>query len=296
MKRFLLPFALCASAFWTAPADAGLTGYLALGDSLAFGVGTNDSPTDVSNGDRGYVGDYANTLASLNNGTRPRVINLGVSGESSSSFFGNGIGLDGSDASKRNTNYTGSPLPSQDALMLSTIAAQQAAGNTISTVSISLGANDLFIALATGSPFDQTLAAFQHNELTLLTQIRTLLPSANLLLLGYYDPYAPFVNDPKSPFYGVAQASSLAIPAINQYLVADAAAFQASYVDLATPFRGHELEYTYIATGNVHPNSTGYLVIANSMAMVPEPSSVVLLGLGLSAAAGRFLWRGRRAA
>jgi len=30
--------------------------YMALGDSGAFGVGANDSSTDVSNGDRGYAG------------------------------------------------------------------------------------------------------------------------------------------------------------------------------------------------------------------------------------------------
>ena len=54
--------------------------------------------------------------------------------------------------------YTGNPLPTQDALMLSEIHSELAAGHTISTVTVSLGANDLFLALANSTPFDQALA------------------------------------------------------------------------------------------------------------------------------------------
>ena len=50
-------------------------------------------------------------------------------------------------------------------------------------------------------------------------------PRANLLVLGYYDPYAPFASDPASPFHALAQASGQAIPAINQYIAADTQAF-----------------------------------------------------------------------
>jgi lysophospholipase L1-like esterase len=174
MERWLLP--LVISACFLAPsarqAEAGITTYLSIGDSLAFGVEANDTSTDISNGDRGYVSDFATTLAARNGNVLPNVINLGVSGETSSSFFGTGVGLDGPGASARNTNYTGTPLPSQDALMLSEINSQIAAGNTISTVTVALGANDLFVALALGTPFAQALATFQANELTLLNQIR----------------------------------------------------------------------------------------------------------------------------
>lgn len=152
MNRLVLPLAVSALllAGMTHQARAGFSTYLSIGDSLAFGVEANDTSTDVSNGDRGYVADYANILAANNGGVRPNVINLGVSGETSSSFFGYGVGLDGPNASSRNTNYTGSTPPSQDALMLSTIQSQLAAGNTISTVTVSLGANDLFVALCKG--------------------------------------------------------------------------------------------------------------------------------------------------
>ena len=136
-------------------AQAGQT-YLALGDSITFGVGANETASDISNGDRGYVSGFADVLAGREGGVGPTVINLAVSGETSSSFFGTGVSLDGAGASLRNTNYipptyTGPTPPTQDALMLATIAAQQAAGNTISTVTLTLGANDLFAALALGN-------------------------------------------------------------------------------------------------------------------------------------------------
>ena len=260
-------------------AQAGQT-YLALGDSITFGVGTNDTATDISNGDRGYVKGYADYLAGLSGGVRPNVINLAVSGESSSSFFGNGVGLDGPTSAMRNTNYTGKPLPTQDALMLSTIQSQLASGNTISNVTISLGANDLFIALANGQAPSQVLATLQANELNLLSQIRRLLPATNLILLGYFDPYAPFANDPSSPLYAIAQASASAIPTLNSLIAADAAAFHAGFANLYTPFQGKELADTYVATGNVHPNAAGYALITRTLESVPEPSSLILVGIG----------------
>ena len=278
-------------------AEAGQT-YLALGDSITFGVQQDDSALDVSNGDRGYVAGYADVLAARAGGVRPNVINLAVSGETSSSFFGNGVSIAGPGASIRNTNYaagslpptyTGPSPPSQDALMLATIAAQRAAGNTISTVTLTLGANDLFAKLAQGqNPFD-ALDTFKTNEARLLGQIRALLPNANLILLNYFDPYAPFTNypDPTGPYYQlyqIAQISALVIPALNQDIRDAAATVGASYVDLYHPFQGRELADTYIASGNVHPNDAGYALISAAIS-VPEPGSVALLGVGLLAAA-----------
>ena len=279
-----------------ADVDAGSSVYLALGDSITFGVGSNDLATDISNGDRGYVGLYANYLAGQQGGVRPTVLNLAVSGETSSSFFGTGVGLDGPGASMRNTNYTGATLPSQDALMLSTIKSQLAAGNSISNVTISLGANDLFYALATGGSFPDALAAFQKNELTLLGQIHSLLPTTSLILLGYYDPYAPFANDPTSPFYPTAQATAQAVPLINSLIAADAQGVGAGYANLFPVFQGLELADTYIATGNVHPTLPGYQLIATSVESVPEPASVLMLAGGLSLVAAGVHRRRRVAA
>ena len=70
------------------PVSAGTT-YLAIGDSLAFGE--TDFMHNPSNGDRGYVSLFADTLTQFNGGVRPNVVNLAFDGETTGSFFtGNG--------------------------------------------------------------------------------------------------------------------------------------------------------------------------------------------------------------
>jgi lysophospholipase L1-like esterase len=232
------------------------------------------------------------------------VIDLGISGETSTSFFQVGTGNEGPGAVLRNTNY-GTPPVSQDALMLSDIAAEKAAGRTISTVTIQLGSNDLFRLILSPGFFDltpgeqqqlvlQTLATVQANDNTLLTELRGQLPGAELILMGYYDPFAPFLGDPSSPLNPLARAAHDAIPALDRVIAGEAAAFGGVYVDTYSPFVGHELALTYTATGNIHPNAAGYAAITSQLAQatVPEPGSFGLVlsggvGIGLSGIARR---------
>jgi lysophospholipase L1-like esterase len=283
------------------PADAGST-YIAVGDSVAFGeYRFLEGPND---GVRGYVAPYADSLAASNGGVRPQVLNLAVSGETSTTFFNGGpLGpgpIPGMPAYGRNTNYL-QPYPTQNSLLLSTIAAQHAAGNTINNVTVQLGAND-FYALAidpsnfTKTPLQQkaiigaTLSQFQSNYTALLSELKSLAPEANLVLLGYYDPFRPFENDPTSPLYPTSRLSGPSIQGLNQIIAGEATAFNARYIDLYTPFLGNELIDTDIANtlipGNPHPTPAGYEVIYNQL--VPEPASLVmggtaaLVGLGLA--------------
>src|SRR5262249_2792287 len=140
-----------------------------------------------------------------------------------------------------------------------------------------------------------TLGTIQANDTKLLTELAQQVPGAKVVLLGYYNPFAPFASDLSSPLYAIAQLSGPAIAGLNQVIAGEAAAFGASSVDLATPFAGHELAYTDVANGgNSHPNATGYSVIEGQLiSAVPEPSGVVLMGLGALGLAG-FPWnRGR---
>jgi lysophospholipase L1-like esterase len=271
-------------------ASAGKMVYLSLGDSVAFGE-TNFT-NNPSNGDRGYVSAYANYLAFNNGGVRPQVVNLAVDGETSSSFS-TGVGRVGptanytdSQLAALNTNYgTGANQPTQQSLMLGTIAAEKAAGNTISNVTVSLGANDLF-ALATKPGFltesaaaqqadlTKALGTFQQNYTGLLTQLKQLAPDAHISLLGSYNP---FPGAPSSPF---AQVAGPAIQALNQVIAGEAKAFGVDYVDTASAIAGHETAYTYITSGNVHPNAAGYAWIAGQVEAVPEPSTVAIYAVG----------------
>jgi lysophospholipase L1-like esterase len=272
---------------------SGIQTYLAVGDSLAFGFSNSPTP---SFGDRGYVGDYANELAAQT-GVRPYVINLGTYGETTSSFFAGG-----NPAATMNQNYTDTST-SQNSLMLSTIAAQKASGDPINSVSVQLGANDLFaVAQSPGffaEPANQQLAAIQAALSTVATnvgkvlgELRSQLPGADLIVMGYYNPYAAV---PSNPF---ATDAAQAIQGLNSVLKADAQAFGARYVDTYTPFLGNEAAYTFITSSgsqyNVHPNNTGYQVIASQMEQVPEPSTLAVLGAGvLGLAAGHVRRRPR---
>jgi lysophospholipase L1-like esterase len=267
-----------------APA-ASMNTYIAVGDSMAFGE--TDFSHNPSNADRGYVAGYADWLATQNGGVRPNVIGLGVDAETTSTFFAGGTHGDGTvsglPAPQLNTNYT-DPSVTQNDMLLSKIASEQAAGHNISTVSVQLGANDLFVvANSPGffalSPADQqaemakAFGTIATNYAHLLTELRTELPQANLLLLGYHNPFAA---DPTSP---MGQLAGPAIQSLNALIASEASAFGAHYVDTYTPFVGHELADTYIAEGNVHPNAAGYALIVGQMEAVPEPSTLALLGV-----------------
>ena len=219
-------------------------------------------------------------------GIRPFVINLGTYGETTSTFLnGRQPPLD---AHLMNLNYTDTTT-SQNSMMLSTIASQKASGDPINTVSVQLGANDLFAAAATPGFFSetaaqqsaqiqQTLATVATNVATILGEIKSQLPNANVIVMGYYNPYAAV---PNNPFAAVAAP---AIQGLDSVLKADAQAFGDRYVDTYTPFLGNEAQDTFITTSgslyNVHPNDQGYQLIANQME-VPEPSTLIVLGAGL---------------
>jgi lysophospholipase L1-like esterase len=270
------------------PASAAVIhDYVALGDSMAFGE-TNFT-ANPSNGDRGYVSPYATSLASSNGGVRPNVVNLAADGETSSTFFNGSTQHDGSPGNPAypwNLNYANSSS-SQNLQLFTTIANEAAAGHVISNVSVQLGANDLLSAVNSAgfltmtpaqqqAAIGQVLTGIQTHDATLLTELKTLLPNAHVVMLGYDNP---FNADPTS---AIGKIADPAIKALNALIAGEASAFGARYVDTYTPFLGHELAYTYIASGNVHPNATGYAVIAAQIEAVPEPSTFLVVGAGLA--------------
>lgn len=273
--------------------------FIALGDSITFGE--TDLQYVPSLGDRGYVGPYADYLASLNGGVRPDVINLAIDGETSASFT-SGVGrtppvVGRTDAvlAAQNLNYNPNALVPQRDLFLSKVASERAAGNTIDTVSISLGFNELAALASSPNPLDQlpaTLAAYRTNYSGVLAQIRQELPDANLFVLNYFNPFPANPTSPATPIFAAGG------PLLNGIIRDLAAEYDGFYVDTATPFLGNEAAYTFIdempagstveppfggvlPIGNVHPNATGYEAIAEQVVAVPEPSSLAAtLGTG----------------
>ena len=323
--RRLLVTSVTASVWLAASHAHAAPVYVALGDSITFGE--TDLNYVQSNGDRGYVADFASTLAGGNGGVVPAVINLAIDGETAASFMSNSgrtppvAGRGDAALQLENLNYGNSTALSQSQLFAQTVQTQQALGNTISTITITLGFNELAALapaqntsaaeMAAISQIPATLAAYQASYSAVLSQVRSLAPNANLYLLDYFNP---FPADPTSPAAPIFASGGTQLNAIIQGL---ATQYDAMFVDTASPFIGHEAAYTYEAMlpagssvggayggmlpiGDVHPNALGYSVIASQVAgatTVPEPASWMLLMAGLGGlAAMRWLRVGRRSA
>ena len=279
--------------------------YLALGDSSAFGE--TDRTKNPSDGDRGYVSPFADYLGTTRYADRPTVVNLALDGETSASFSSGLADRVSPDGIFHNTNYAADApdYPTQQQKFREVVAAANANGDRIGTVSLQFGANDLFAAA--GDPaflgldpsvqmalVQQQLGAFQNNYAAILTEVKAALPDAELFVIGYHNPYGGRPDHPLAPL------SAPAVQGVNQVAAGMAAAFGATYVSFYDVILGREQELTLITRddelNNVHLNEAGYAVAGAELirvasmndapAATPEPATLALVVIGAVGAAG----------
>ncbi len=187
-RRFLLPLALAISLLFAfVPAALVVTHaqspslrlfgpkqhYLALGDSLAYGLQPNCSTTCT----HGYVNDLFPILQS--EGTKD-VTNLGCPGETSTSFIGGGI----------------CPYPTQTPSQLETaVAFLKTHPGKVSPVTLDIGSNDMLpdlIGCTASSNFGTDLARLDNNlTQVILPQLRAALTvngrvTGSIVMMNYY--------------------------------------------------------------------------------------------------------------
>lgn len=235
--------------------------YLALGDSLAYGIQPCllTSPPTCSKTE-GYVYDLFPTLQ--NEGTKD-VTNYACPGETSSTLIKGGCPF---------------APPNTPAQLVAAVAFLQHNAGKVSPVTLDIGANDVL-----GPNIDPTTCALNVNgfntDLAILdTNLTgTILPAlqgalkvnnqstGDIVMMNYYDPFQDLCPNT------VSYAQTL-----NQHLANDVNGF-GIIVDVFTAFGGPGVpNYTLCADTwmcpasqqmpDIHPTKTGYQVIANTFA------------------------------
>ena len=199
--------------------------YISLGDSLAVGVGASDPR------EKGYAPLYRDLLE-RETGREVRLVQLGVSGETSESFI----------------NGPDPQLARAEAVLRESPGA---------AVTLSLGANDLLQeADGTDPEREAALARYAENlDLILDTLNGASDPAPEVTVLAIYNPAPGSFTD---EWAGRLNAQIRAVAERNGARVAAA--------DRA--FRGHEAEYSHYDqySTDIHPTDKGYEALARAFA------------------------------
>jgi acyl-CoA thioesterase I len=217
--------------------------YMALGDSIAYGLGAPSPNT------QGYTGTFYYTYLKR---VRPDLLyfrSLGVAAETSTSFFdGDSRGLG----------------ESQYQRMLKTFETAATNGRIVSPITVTLGGNDMLEARNKSSAEKQAaLEEFTLNFTRLLDELKARAdPKATIFVTTYYNPYAVST-------FGLDADTDWVIR-FNKTISDLATARGMRLVDFFEPIFGKEAENTWINVGDIHPNKTGYTLLAQKLWQVSQ--------------------------
>jgi lysophospholipase L1-like esterase len=247
--------------------------YLALGDSLAYGVGASDPST-------GYVGLVHGALAGSERfgGAGLELLNLGVPGARSADLL-----------------VPGGQLESA----VSQIESRQedSEDNDVDVITVDVGGNDLLALVAQDSPclesasvepcraaFGEVLSGIDANLTEILTRLREAAPEAVIVVVDLYNPYSG-TGDLREPIaeVGIGQANGVigSVTAEPDLRITTASVFQ------LFGGRGNQ----WIAPDGIHPNDAGHRVIAEAVTAAIDgrepriPDELLALSPGATAAA-----------
>jgi len=242
-----------------APSQAAVGTYVALGDSLAVGVGAS-RPAEA-----GYVARLAGTLSSDEAAVQVTdLVNLAVSGETSSSMI-------------------------QAGQLAEAIDVIGAADPPVALVTLDIGGNDLLRLLGTevcaSAPQSAAclellalaLEDFEANYRQIVGELMDALaadaPDATLAVMTYFNPFsgtdASYQAAAELALLGTdgrveCDAADARARGMNDIIVCIGEQLGAVAVDIQPLFAGLGLELTHIASDDIHANDRGYEVIAQA--------------------------------
>jgi lysophospholipase L1-like esterase len=206
--------------------------YLALGDSVAYGVGA-PFPEQL-----GYAGVFYENYLKL---VQPNLIsykNFAVPGETSTSFI------------------TPTKNRSQLERALDELDTAGKAGRRISPITLTIGGNDMLEAR--GKTTAEKAAALERYDANLQKILEQLVAhtggKSDLIVTTYYNPYA--FNT------GGEDEETVWVRRFNEVIKKRAAQYQVRVADFFAPVFGQEENLTWIGSGDIHPNTPGYVVLA----------------------------------
>jgi lysophospholipase L1-like esterase len=250
--------------------------YLALGDSLAFGVtaeGVPVDPTCAAQPSYGYVCLFFRYLKQQQPDLT--LLNLSHPLEDSCEVL-NGYGP-GSPCTRALDAPIAAPLPQA-------IAFLQAHAGQVNPITVNIGGNDLLPLLpnaavdplGTAAQLPKVFSTFSKNLDTLLSQLRTAAgPSTSIIVINQYNPLGGIPSPPLPS--GLPQIAVSAIGGMNNVVKSEAAKYGASYADVAGAFDawpGGSAVLTFVpptlASGdpiklNILPTADGYRVYAGAV-------------------------------
>jgi lysophospholipase L1-like esterase len=221
--------------------------YLALGDSIAYGIqpGKGGQPTF----DTGYVDPFAARLRKLS--PKIKVVNYGCPGESTVTFTRGGCPWL-REGQKLHDPFRGAQLKAALSFL-------RAHPGQVSPITLTLWGNDLAPLSAKGKGAPKAIASFASRLDSILEQLRSAAPTAEIIVTGAWNLEADEVKKTE-PLYRSLDA------AIARTAAGSGARVAKLYAVFTPPGNVRRIcMLSYICSqGDPHPNDAGYRAMAGA--------------------------------
>ena len=227
--------------------------YLALGDSMAYGLQPSKVNAPPSAVRTGYVDVFAAQLRKL--APRLQVVNYGCPGESTMTFTRGGCDWL-KHGGKLHDPFRGSQLKAAEAFL-------RAHPGKVSPITVTLWGAELAPLSAQGSHAKSAIASFSTRFASILQRLRAAAPTAEIIVTGAWNPEADRLARVEPLYRSVDSAIRLAATASRARVANMFAALNGPGNLVAQKARLCSITF-YCSKGDPHPTDAGYRAMAGA--------------------------------